>query len=60
MSRKVLSLNLLVLGIVVLLVALGADLVGLGSGPFLGSRQAAGTAFGAVVAAVGVVLRAEG
>jgi hypothetical protein len=58
MNRRALSITLLVVGIVVLLVALGADLVGLGGGLSFGPQQAAGAATGAIVAAAGATLKA--
>ena len=54
MNRRTLGVTLLALGVTVLLVALAADLVGLGSGP----RQVTGTVAGAVIAAAGVLLHA--
>jgi len=58
MNRRALGVVLLVLGVLVLLMALGADLLGLGTGPSFGPRQVAGAVVGAVVAVCGLLLRA--
>lgn len=46
---------LLIAGIVVLVVCLGADVVGIGEGTGIGWKQITGAVVGAIVAAVGVV-----
>jgi hypothetical protein len=58
MNRRTLGITLLVVGLVVFLVALGADLVGLGGAPSLGPTQVTAAIIGAAVAIAGVLLRA--
>jgi len=55
MNKRALGVTLSVIGVVVLLVALGADLVGLGSAAAFGPRQAAGAVAGATIAVVGAI-----
>ncbi len=54
MSRP-LSIGLVVLGLVVLLVFLGADALGIGEGTAIGWKQISGAVVGLVIAASGVV-----
>lgn len=58
MNKRTLGVILLVVGVIVLLVALGADVVGLGSSQAFGFKQIIGAVVGVVVAAVGGVLMA--
>lgn len=55
-GRKIAGIVLLVLGIVILILSLIADLVGIGVSPMFGYRQIIGTVAGVIVAAVGLVL----
>ena len=55
-GKKTAGIVLLVVGIVVLLLSLLADLIGIGGGGAFGYRQIAGTVVGAVVTVVGLVL----
>ncbi len=51
------ALVILVVGIVVLLVSLGADVIGIGASPkFFGYRQVAGALAGIILALVGAFL----
>lgn len=54
-GKKTVGIVLLVVGIVVLLLSLLADVVGLGT-PRFGSNQIAGVIAGAIVAVVGLIL----
>ncbi len=58
MNRRALGITLLVVGIVFLLVALGADLVGLGTGTSLGPQRVTGAVTGLLIAGAGAALRA--
>ncbi|MDI7278016.1 MAG: hypothetical protein QME94_18710 [Anaerolineae bacterium] len=60
MSRRAVGITLLALGPVVLLVALVADLVGLGSGASIAHQQLAGAAAGVAITVGGAALRAVG
>ena len=55
-SKKTIGTVLLVVGIVVLLLSLGADPVGIGGSPGFGYYQIVGTIVGAIVTVVGLVL----
>jgi hypothetical protein len=58
MGKKTAGTVLLAVGIVILVVSLGADLIGIGGiNPVFGPQQIAGTIVGAIVAVVGLVLR---
>ena len=59
MSKRAPGIVLLVLGIVVLLVALGADVVGLGNASAFGTKQIIGVVAGVVIGAVGITLLAR-
>lgn len=53
---KTAGIVLLVIGIVVLLLSLLADVIGIGGSPVFGYRQIVGVIVGAIVAVVGLVL----
>jgi len=55
MSKKNMGILLLVAGVLMLLVALSADSLGLGSSPGLGAKQIVMAALGAIAAAAGMV-----
>jgi len=55
-GKKTAGIVLIVVGIIVLLLSLGADPVGIGGSPGFGSYQIAGTIVGAIVTVVGLVL----
>ena len=55
-GKKMAGIVLLVVGIVVLLLSLVADVLGIGSSPGFGSYQIVGTIVGAIVTVVGLVL----
>lgn len=57
MSTKTIGAIVAVVGLVVLLVSLLADVIGVGTGPgMFGPRQIAGTVVGVVVLIVGIAL----
>ena len=56
MDNKVLNAAILVVGIVVLVISLLADIIGVGDSPGFGRDQAIGSITGAIVAVVGLVL----
>ena len=56
MNKKNLGIALLVVGIVVLLLSLTADMIGIGGAPGLGIKQILGAGTGVVVAVVGFFL----
>jgi hypothetical protein len=53
---KGISTVLIILGIVLLVVALGADMLGIGGAPGIGYKQIIGAVAGAALAVVGFVL----
>jgi uncharacterized membrane protein len=55
MKSKGVAVALLTVGVLLFLVALGADRLGLGASPGLGWRQITGAVVGVVVAALGIV-----
>jgi len=55
-GKKTIGTVLLVVGIVVLLLSLIADLIGIGGWPGFGTYQIVGAIVGAIVAVVGLVL----
>ena len=55
-GKKTAGTVLIVVGIIVLLLSLGADPVGIGGSPGFGYYQIAGTIVGAIVTVVGLVL----
>lgn len=55
-GKKTAGIVLLVVGIVVLLLSLLADLIGIGGWPGLGRDQIVGAIVGAIVTVVGLVL----
>jgi len=57
MSTKTISLVLLIIGAVLLVLSLFADLIGIGSYPGMHSSQIAGILIGAVLLALGVYFR---
>jgi hypothetical protein len=56
MNKKNLGIALLVVGIVVLLLSLAADMIGIGGAPGFGYKQILGAVAGVVAAVVGFVL----
>jgi hypothetical protein len=56
MNKKNLGIVLLVVGIVLLLLSLTADMIGVGAVPGFGTKQIVGAAAGVVVAIVGFIL----
>ena len=56
MNNKTASIAISVLGALILLASLTADVTGLGDDPGFGGQQTIGTVFGVVVLAVGVYL----
>ncbi len=59
-TKRIVGIVLLLVGVVVLVLALAADMIGIGGFPGFGSTQIAGTVGGAVVAVVGLVLTRRG
>jgi cytochrome c biogenesis protein CcdA len=57
MNKKTLGIAALVVGIVFLLVSLGADVLGIGQ-PGFGTRQITGAIIGAAIAIIGIVFMA--
>ena len=55
-NKKTIGIVLLVIGIIVLLLSLGADLIGVGRTPVFGINQIIGTIVGIIVIVVGLVL----
>lgn len=56
MSKKVLGLALVTLGVAVMLLALGADALGIGNGVGIGWKQATGAVLGLAILLAGVWL----
>jgi hypothetical protein len=56
MQKKRLSLILIVVGIIILLVSLLADVIGIGGYPGMGYKQIIGAIVGAVISIVGFIL----
>jgi hypothetical protein len=56
MSKRTIGYVLIVLGVVVLVVSLAADVIGIGGNLGFGWKQQLGTAFGVIAALVGVWL----
>ena len=56
MGKKGLSLLLIVVGIIILLVSLLADVLGIGGFPGIGYKQIIGAIVGAVISILGFVL----
>jgi hypothetical protein len=56
MEKKTLGLILIVVGIVVLLLSLFADLIGIGGYPGIGYKQVVGIIFGVVIIVIGSIL----
>jgi hypothetical protein len=59
-SKKMVGIVLLVVGLIVLVLALAADIVGIGGAPGIGRDQIVGAVVGAIVAVVGLVLALRG
>ena len=55
-SKRIVGLVLLIVGIVVLILAVAADTIGLGTSAGFGTRHIVGTVVGVVVTAVGAFL----
>ncbi len=55
-SKRTVGIVLLLLGVVVLVLSLAADMIGLGGFSGVGRSQIAGAVVGAIVAVVGLVL----
>lgn len=58
--RKALPMILLVLGVLLVFVSLGADRLGIGGFPGLGWKQISGAVVGVILAAGGMVLSKKG
>ena len=56
MQQKRLSLILIVVGIIILLVSLLADVIGIGGYPGIGYKQIIGAIVGAVISIIGFIL----
>jgi hypothetical protein len=56
MGKKGLSLILIVVGIIILLVSLLADMIGIGGYPGIGYKQIIGAIVGAVISIIGFIL----
>lgn len=54
-STKTIGTGLLVVGVVLLIASLGADVIGLGGGGRFGGQQIAGTAAGIILILVGLI-----
>ncbi len=59
-SRKLAGIVLIVVGLVVLILALAADVFGIGGAPGFGRYQIAGAVVGVIVAVVGLILALRG
>ncbi|MBW6465152.1 MAG: hypothetical protein K0B06_01450 [Brevefilum sp.] len=57
MSKKTISLVAIILGVVVTLISLTADLIGIGSYPGINWAQLTGTAIGLILILLGLRLR---
>ncbi len=55
-NRKSLGILLMVVGIIVLGIALTADVIGLGGNPEFGTKQIVGSIAGVVFAVIGLIL----
>ena len=60
MNKKTLAIIMLVVGIILLLLSLVADIIGIGSSPIFGTNQIIGTIIGVILAVVGFVLYLRG
>jgi hypothetical protein len=56
MSKRTIGIALIILGVVLLIVSLAADVIGIGNGTGIGWKQILGAAIGAVLALGGVWL----
>ncbi len=59
-SRKVAGIVLIAVGLVVLILALAADMIGIGGAPGFGRYQIVGAVVGAIAAVAGLVLAFRG
>jgi hypothetical protein len=59
-SKKIAGIVLLVVGVVVLVLALAADMIGIGGSAGFGPYQIAGAVVGAIAAVAGLVLTLRG
>ena len=59
-SKRIVGIVLLVVGVVVLVLALAADMIGLGGFSGFGRSQIAGAVVGAIAAVAGLVLTLRG
>jgi hypothetical protein len=57
MSKRKISLVMIVLGLAVALVSLGADFIGIGSSPGIHSTQIIGIIIGVIIALIGFWLK---
>ncbi len=58
--KRIVGIVLLLVGVVVFVLALAADVIGIGGYPGFGSSQIAGIVAGAIAAVVGLVLTRRG
>ncbi len=56
MDKKTLNMTVLVVGIVILVICLFADVIGIGDSPGFGRDQAIGSIVGVIITAVGIFL----
>jgi hypothetical protein len=59
MSKKTLGIVLIIVGILIVVVMLGAGYIGLSASHAIGLKKALGAAVGAIVAIAGIVLMAQ-
>jgi hypothetical protein len=55
-NKKTIGIALLAVGVIVLIISLGADLIGIGGAAGFGYKQIIGAVVGVIVAVVGFVL----
>ncbi len=58
-GNKTIGIVLLILGAVILVLSLVADIIGIGSSPGFGYKQIVGTIVGAIVTAIGLALKCK-
>ena len=58
-SKKTIGIVVLVVGILILILSLIADVIGIGGSPVFGYRQIIGVVVGAIVTVVGLLLTRE-
>jgi hypothetical protein len=56
-NKRTVGLFLLIVGIVVVIVSVTADVIGLGPEPGFGYKQVVGTVGGVIAAIIGIILR---